>query len=128
MATGYLQVRVFDSRATLPLRDSSVAITNIEDTGSECLDAFVTTNENGLTNNIPIEVPDDLPIDRPFITVNLRISHPLFYDTIVNDVQIFANIVSLEETFMTQYKANSDRTFIERFYVLPQNLQFKEGD
>lgn len=127
MATGYLQVRVYDSRAVLPLQDSSVAITKNNGDG-ENLEAFVTTNENGLTKNIPIEVPDDLPIDKPFITVNLRISHPLFYDVIVSDVQIFANIVSLEETLMTQYKENSDRTFIERYYVLPQNLRFEESD
>lgn len=127
MATGYLQVRVYDSRAVLPLQDSSVAITKNNGDG-ENLEAFVTTNENGLTQNIPIEVPDDLPIDKPFITVNLRVSHPLFYDVIVSDVQIFANIVSLEETLMTQYKENSDRTFIERYYVLPQNLRFEESD
>lgn len=124
MPTGYLQVRVSNARAILPLKDASVAVTSSVG-NEEYLSKFITTDENGLTQKIAIELPNNLPIDKPFITLDIRISHPLFYNILIQGVQIFADTLSLKEAMMIPFIENPNPLQTEEFTVIPQDLQFE---
>ena len=99
MSTGYLQVHAFTSIAEIPLKDVAVAITDIDGTAI----AMQLTNHSGLlTSPIAIDVPDLSASQSPgtgivpFSRVNLYAKGKNFEEIEVQNVQIFANTVTLQ--------------------------------
>lgn len=98
-ATGYLQVHAYTSYAQIPLKDTAVTITD----KSGAAIAMRLTNRSGLIDTpIEISVPDLSASQSantgiiPYSTVNLYARKTGYEEITVNDVQIFADTVTLQ--------------------------------
>lgn len=117
MATGYIVVNVYTSRAQLPLRNAQVSVTDGNEESPKLL-GFRLTGDTGKTDQIEIETPDlDLSLspskDTAFAVCNVKISHPSYYTLNISDVQVFANTQTLQNVELIPLTENSkpqDRT------------------
>lgn len=98
-ATGYLQVHAYTSYAQIPLKDTAVTITD----KSGAAIAMRLTNRSGLIDTpIEISVPDLSASQSantgiiPYSTVNLYARKTGYEEITVNDVQLFADTVTLQ--------------------------------
>lgn len=125
-ALGYIQVHAYTSYAQIPLKDVAISITD----ASGAAIALRLTNRNGnLDTPIKIEVPDVSSSQSPhtgiipFATINLyaRLSQ---YEAIqVENVQIFPNIITLQNLEMIPLaEFPQDWNKSETFTTPPQNL------
>lgn len=96
---GYLQARAYTSRAKLPLEGTAVTV--VDPSGR--LLGLRLTDSSGLTTPITIEVPDKSnslspqtgkPVDT---TVNLYARLDGYAQILVEDVQIFADVVTVQD-------------------------------
>ncbi|MBQ2854601.1 MAG: hypothetical protein IJE81_03910 [Oscillospiraceae bacterium] len=101
-ATGYIQVRAYESYAQIPLEDVAIAITAADGTAI----AMGLTNRNGRIEPVEIPVPDLAdsqtpdPPERPYATVNLY-AHLRGYEQVeAEDLQVFPGITTLQELQM----------------------------
>ena len=125
-ATGYLQVRAFASYAQIPLKDVAVAIT---DTGGSAI-ALRLTNRNGeLDHPVEIEVPDRVASQTPdtgiipYSTVNLYARQIGYEEIYIENVQIFADVVTEQELEMIPLSEFPESfNLSERFDTPAQNL------
>ena len=125
-ATGYLQVRAFASYAQIPLKDVAVAIT---DTGGSAI-ALRLTNRNGeLDDAVEIEVPDRAASQTPdtgtipFSTVNLYARLNNYEEIYVENVQVFADVVTEQDLEMIPLSEFPESfNLSERFDTPAQNL------
>ena len=124
-ATGYIQVRAYTSFAQLPLEDVAIVIT--ADDGTVL--ALRLTDSSGQIPPIPIPVPDlqdslsPSPPERPFATVNLYAHRKGFEQIEAENLQVFANITTVQDLMMiplSELPDNWDQT--EIFTTPPQNL------
>ena len=111
MATGYIVVNVYTSRAQIPLRNAKVSVTSGPE-GNSTLLGFRTTDENGQTSLISVETPDlELSLSpskmKPFALCNIKISHPSYYTLTITDVQVFANTQTLQNVELIPLEENS---------------------
>lgn len=129
MATGYIVVNVYTSRAQIPIRDAQVSVTDeTENDSKPKLLGFRTTDENGKTSNVPVETPSFesslSPSEaKPFSVCTLKISHPSYYTVTIENVQVFANTQTLQNVELIPLEENckpEDR-FINRT-IPAQNL------
>ena len=102
-ATGYIQVRAYTSNAQIPLQDVSVTITDL----SNAAIAMRLTNRSGLLDDpILIEVPDLSESQSPgtglipYTTVNLYARKENFEQIIVDNLQVFADTVTIQNLEM----------------------------
>ena len=102
-ATGYIQVHAFVSNARIPLKDVSVAITDLS--GSAI--ALRLTNRSGTFDNpVPISVPDLSASQSPdtgvvpFTTVNLYARYENFEEIFIEKLQVFADVVTNQDLEM----------------------------
>ena len=124
-STGYIRVRVYQSRAELPLKDVAVAVTAADGTAI----ALRLTDRSGLTDPVPIPVPDieagQTPDtgEVPFAVVNVS-ARLKGYEQIENeDVQVFPDtttIQNLEMIPLSEMPGEYDRR--EVFITPAQNL------
>ena len=125
-ATGYIQVHAYTSYAQIPLKDVSVTVT--DSAGSAI--AMRLTNRSGQFD-VPLEVetpnraaslsPNTGSI--PFTTVNIYARLDNFEAIEAENVQVFANTVTLQNLEMiplSELPANWDK--LEIFDTPPQNL------
>lgn len=124
-ATGYIQVRAFESNAQLPLQDVAVVITASDGTAI----AMALTDRNGRIAPIPIPVPDRSeslspdPAERPFAIVNLY-AHKRGYERIESEnIQLFAGTTTVQNLEMVPLSELPDswNQFV-LFDTPPQNL------
>ena len=102
-ATGYIQVHVYTSVAQIPLKDVAVTVTDV----SGAAIAMRLTNRSGQLN-VPIEVtvPDFAASQSPnagiipFATVNLYARLENFEEIEIENLQIFANTVTVQNLEM----------------------------
>jgi hypothetical protein len=111
LATGYIVVNVYTSRAQIPLRNAKVSVTSGPEENSTLL-GFRTTDENGQTSLISVETPDlELSLSpskmKPFALCNIKISHPSYYTLTITDVQVFANTQTLQNVELIPLEENS---------------------
>lgn len=122
---GFITARVFTSRAQIPISGASVVIES-SNTGS-VLGARI-TDENGLTSPVRIETPPkdnstSPGYDSPFTSVNIRISHPMYYTYYVRDAQVFEGQTSVQNAELVPIEENDRVPFrLEDFLITPQNL------
>lgn len=101
-AKGYIQVHAYTSEARLPLSDVAVTITTPDHTAL----AMRLTNESGLIDPVEITVPDlsesqaPDPSQLPFTEVNLYAKLDHFEQIQVENLQVFANTVTLQNLEM----------------------------
>lgn len=124
-ATGYLQVRIYESYAQIPLRDVAVSISTREGTNL----AMDLTDRSGKIRPIAIPAPELADSQQPeaeqvpYTTVSLIAGKHGYELVRVDQVQIFANTVTLQEIMlipMPEMPAGWMQT--ETFRTPPQNL------
>lgn len=111
MATGYITVNVYTSRAQIPIQNAQVSVTSNEETKPKLL-GFRTTNSSGMTSNISIETPGvELSLSpsevKPFSVCTIKISHPSYYSVTIKDVQVFANTQTVQNVELIPLEENS---------------------
>lgn len=101
-ATGYLQVRAYESYAQLPLENVAVTVTASDGTAI----AMRTTDRNGRIDPIEIPVPDRSesltpdPQERPFALINLY-AHKRGYERVESEnLQLFAGTTTIQNLEM----------------------------
>lgn len=124
-ANGYIQVRAYESYAQIPLQDVAISVTASDGTAL----AMRLTDRNGKI--VPIEVPaPDLAESQtpgspeaPFTRVNLNARLGGYEQITVDDVQVFADTVTLQTLEMIPISELPDRwNQAEIFQTPPQNL------
>lgn len=101
-ATGYLQVRAYESYAQLPLENVAVTVTASDGTAI----AMRTTDRNGRIDPIELPVPDRSesltpdPQERPFALINLY-AHKRGYERVESEnLQLFAGTTTIQNLEM----------------------------
>lgn len=124
-ATGYLQVRAYESYARLPLEDVAIVVTAPDGTAI----AMRTTDRNGRMEPIAVPVPDRSeslspdPGERPFALVNLY-AHKRGYERVESEnLQLFADTTTIQNLEMVPLAELPDswKQFVI-FDTPPQNL------
>jgi len=101
-STGYIQVRAYESYAQLPLQDVSVAVTATDGTAI----AMRLTDRSGKITPIPVPAPDLAESqtpgspEAPFTAVNLYARKQGFEQIEVENLQVFAETVTLQDLVM----------------------------
>lgn len=124
-ATGYIQVRAYESYAQLPLENVAVTVTATDGTAI----AMRLTDRNGRIAPIEIPVPDKVlsespdPDEKPFTSVNLY-ARLKGYEQIENEnLQVFADTTTdqnLDMIPLSELPNGWDQNVI--FDTPPQNL------
>ena len=124
-ATGYIQVRAFESFAQLPLEDVAITITSTDGTAI----AMRLTNRSGRIDPVEIPVPELAesqtpdPPERPYAVVNLY-AHLRGYEQVeAENLQVFAGIVTVQDLQMiplSELPQAWNQTAV--FNTPPQNL------
>ncbi len=125
-ATGYIQVRAFESYAQIPLKDVAVSITDVN--GGAI--ALRLTNRSGtLDSPVEIEVPDLAESQSPntgvipFAVVNLYARLENYEAIEIEQLQIFANTTTVQNLEMIPLsELPSSWNKLEIFNTPPQNL------
>ena len=124
-ANGYIQVRAYESYAQIPLQDVAISVTASDGT----VLAMRLTDRSGKI--VPIEIPapelaesqtPDSP-EAPFTRVTLNAKRKGYEQITVDDVQIFADTVTLQNLEMIPISELPDRwNKTEIFNTPAQNL------
>ena len=125
---GYIRVQTVTSRAEIPIRGATVTVTGKDADGRRTLLSLQRTDESGFTKTVSIPTPalaNSLSPDlQPGWTdVTVTVTHPGFEGIIVDRVQIFPGITTLQKFFLiplSGFPGAFDET--ERFDVPPQGL------
>lgn len=124
-ATGYIQIRAYESRAQIPLQDVAIAVTIPDGTAI----AMGLTDRNGRLAPISIPVPDKKesltpePGERPYALVNIFARRNSYEQVEAENVQVFADTVTdqnLEMIPLSELPELWDQTAV--FLTPPQNL------
>lgn len=99
---GTLAVRVYTGRAQIPIEDATVAITRKAPNGKYSLLSVQITGESGEIVPVSIQAPDAQKSQAPgrsipFVTCDVWAEHPSYKLLLVEEVQIFAGIETLQE-------------------------------
>ena len=124
-ATGYIQVRAYESYAQIPLKDVSVSFTVSDGT----VLALRSTDRSGKI--LPVEVPapelaesqsPGTP-EAPFTSVMVSAWKKGYEGIKAENVQVFADTVTLQDLEMIPISELPDRwDQVEQFQTPPQNL------
>ncbi len=101
-ATGYIQVRAYSSYAQIPLKDVAVAVTAADGTAI----SMGLTDRSGKTQSVGVPVPDRSESQSPgseqspFTTVTIHAKLQGYEQIRVDNVQLFADTVTLQELEM----------------------------
>ena len=123
-AVGYIQASAYTSRARLPVEDAAVSV--IDDQGR--LLGLRTTDSNGLTTPIRLEVPDKSQSQtpgnsKPFVTVNLYARAEGYEQVLARGIQVFADTVTMQDLqFVPLSELPGSWKQVEVFDTPPQNL------
>lgn len=127
-STGYIRVQTVTSRAEIPIQSATVTVTGTDQSGARTLLSLQRTDASGLTKAVSIVTPalsNSLSPDQQqgWTTVTVTATHPGFEGIIVDGVQIFPGVTTLQKMRMiplSQPPGAFDET--ERFDVPPQGL------
>ena len=124
-ATGYIQVRAYESYAQLPLQDVAITVTSSDGTAI----AMRITDRNGRIEPIEVPVPDRSeslspdPGELPFTVVNLYAHERGFERVESENLQLFAGTTTIQNLEMIPLSElpNSWKQFVI-YDTPPQNL------
>lgn len=100
---GVLDVRVFTSRAELPVEGATVAITQKTDNGKYRVLSLQETDRNGEIAAVTVPAPDAQESTQPygaepaFARCDVWVEHPGYELMLIEDVQIFPGVESLQQ-------------------------------
>lgn len=125
---GSIAVRVFTSRAQIPVVGATVALVRRGGRGKHALLALRATDENGEVTAIPVAAPDAAGSESPgtsapFATLDIWVEHPDYELEIMEDVQVFAGVESLQMVQLlplAEHAAARDQVSVVR--IPPQTL------
>ncbi len=103
--SGTIQIQAVTSRADFPVPGATVSISRRAADGTNTLLAVRQTDESGLTQPVTVATPalenslqPDLPVG--WTDVRVVISHPGYEGIVVNQVQIFPGVATVQEMVM----------------------------
>ena len=124
-ATGYIQVRAYESYAQIPLEKVAVTVTATDGTAI----AMRLTDRSGRIEPIALTVPDKSeslspdPGEKPFTNVNLHARLSGYEQITVENLQVFADTVTDQDLIMIPLsELPSSWNKNELFNTPPQNL------
>ena len=125
-AIGYIQVHAYTSYAEIPIKDVAITVTDVSGAGI----AMRLTNHSGMLDSpIEISVPNLSASQSPntgiipFSVVNLYARAPDFEEIDVENLQIFANTITMQNLEMIPLAELPEKwNKAEIFYTPPQNL------
>ena len=121
---GYIQAKVYTSRAQIPVEDTAVSV--VDENGK--LLGLRTTDSSGLTTPIRLEVPEPGRSQspgsaRPYVAVNLYARAEDYGQILVRGVQVFPNTVTTQELQLVPLaELPGSWNQVEIFDTTPQNL------
>lgn len=127
MEKGFLGVSTFAAGRILPVSGAQVFISQSDGEREELLYSLI-TDENGNSQVVSLSAPDmelsESPgNDKPFALYNIRVLKEGFFRTIIKDVQVFANRITIQNVDMVPLPESTDGISITNtFVVMPQNL------
>lgn len=125
--TGTLLVRVFLSRAQLPISNAMVIVSLTENDGRQRLLATRLTDESGVAGPITLVAPAESGSltpgngSAPFYRYNLVVDHPGYQLAVFHDLQIFPGVETVQDVPMLPL-ADEGRTESDLTTVTPQPL------
>lgn len=124
---GEITVRAQTALGAFPVSEATVIISRVRD-GSNQIVNFQLTDESGKTPNISVPAPskaDSLsPSDSlPFSDYNVTVRHPMYYTSIIDNVQVFGDQLTILVAELTPLPEFVNETDITRTVNIPrQNL------
>ncbi len=128
MPIGFIKVQALTSRAEVPVDGATVTITEGDPGSGMDLLSLQRTDESGLTDAVSIDTPalqNSLSPDQAkgWTDVTVTGSHPDYGGIVVNRVQVFPGITTVQEIILIPRGAfPTDQGEIETFDVPPQGL------
>lgn len=127
--TGSLVVRVFTSRAQLPVSGATVIISSRVEDGRHQVYSIQTTDASGNTKPFRLEAPDAdfsmTPGDpTPFSNYSLVVEHPEYYLATFEQLQVFPGIETVQNVPLAPLPrpASSGEDAVQPVVVTPQPL------
>lgn len=127
--TGSLGVRVFTSRAQIPVADATVVITQRKADGKYNVLSLQRTDENGSIKTVTIPAPPSgestrpSGVQRPYTRCDIWVEHPEYELMLIEDVQIFPGVESLQQVELDPLVAGESWGERSNVRVIPsQNL------
>ena len=124
-STGYIQVYAYTSKARIPLKDVAVMITDQNNSAI----AMGTTDISGKFGPVELSVPDRIDslspgsTQKPFLTVNLHARLENYEQIETENVQVFADTVTLQNFEMIPLSELPEQWSKTEFFDTPaQNL------
>lgn len=126
---GTFTARVFTSEALIPVSEAYISVVKNNPDGTRELVAFLESGRNGLTRSVQLYAPDKENSLSPnengvrFNTFDVHIYHPLYFSTMVENVQIFDGIsTTLPFELIPLPEDENPTSMVNNVDVLPQNL------
>ena len=100
--TGSLRVRVFTSRAQLPIEGASVILSGPVTDGRRELLSLQRTDSSGVAGVITLNAPDEaLSQDpgnaAPFASYTLVVEYPGYYRAVFDGIQVFSGVETVQD-------------------------------
>lgn len=108
-STGNIIVQVYTSNARIPVEGSSVLFRPQDAPG--VLLGFRRTDQSGITTPLSVSTADisysqsPSPGEQPWTGINLRVEHPLFERVLLEGVQIFPGITTIQSVSLIPLNA-----------------------
>ena len=128
MPIGFLQVQAVTSRAEVPVVGATVSVTGEAPGGGRELLSLQRTDESGMTDAVSVSTPDrDNSLSpnqgKGWTDVTVTVSHPDYDGIVVNTVQIFPGITTVQELILIPRGGlPTDLSSTEVYTVPPQGL------
>lgn len=111
---GTLSVRVFTSRAQIPVPGATAAVTRPTAQGKHQLVALRVTDESGLIQPLPFPAPPPGQSERPggkqpFALCDVWVEHPAFQMLHVEQVQVFPGVETRQDAELLPLPEHPDR-------------------
>jgi len=126
-SNGFLRVRVYTSRAQLPVEDATVTVSQPGATGSRLLATRI-TDESGLIPVLTLPTPDggeslSPGTAKPYTTVDIMVDHPDYERVLIENAQIFPGVISEQNIPLIPIEERPQYwNLTEVFPVTPQEL------
>ena len=125
---GYVKTHVYTSAANIPLSGVTVVLSRRLQNGRQEMLAVRRTDNSGNTEAIQVATPNTMesqtPGNRiPYTYIDITADFPLFEQVLVQDVQVFPGVITLQDIQMlpldTLYTRESDTQQVD---ITPQDL------
>lgn len=124
---GSLLIRVFTSRAQLPVEGATVVVSALGENNSHQLESILVTDESGVAGPIRLAAADSSglapggPI--PFKLYSLWIEHPDYETVYIENLQVFAGVESVQKIGLIPVAAPGEGgAIVDNVIITPQPL------